>query len=375
MKLLRLSHGRGCHLLALFSLIAVFSAYPAVGQSKEEKSVNIGFIAPLSGDSAFWGRSFLRGALLALKDLNASKNNGSVRYRLVTEDDECDSKKSVAAYKKLANTQGIRYFIGPVCSSTTLAVAPLVEREKTPLLACSESAEISHAGGYLFKLYLSNDLQGRRLAQTAFGISPRAGVITIQNAYGSALSRAFKEEYERLGGKIVSFEEYDPSTVDFAPMLIRAKSWIPDVMMLMSYPKDGSVILRQLKQIHFPGRLIGASTLNSPDFFSGVGDLAEGIVIADMEDKTSADLRARWTKEYGEAWPGVQSCAPAGYTAVQIFASVLETGGDPAAVKDRLAGLHDFQSIMGPINFDYDGSLVGTHSMFIRKNGATQRLE
>ncbi len=123
------------------------------------ENVRIGVITPLTGSGAFWGENFRKGIELALGDL---REKGDRTFEVIFEDEQCDPKTAVTAYQKLTATDHVKYFLGPVCSSATL-----VERAKTPLITCAESADIPNAGGYLFRLWVPNDRQWRTLARYA----------------------------------------------------------------------------------------------------------------------------------------------------------------------------------------------------------------
>lgn len=69
------------------------------------------------------------------------------------------------ALSKLLNVDGIDFFIGDICSSATLAMAPLAEQNKKILITpCSESADISKAGDYIFRTFPPNTQQALSLA-------------------------------------------------------------------------------------------------------------------------------------------------------------------------------------------------------------------
>ena len=354
----------GAVALAVLMVLVPAGAGAQVGQK-----IKIGMIVPVTGEGSYWGVNYLRGAKLALEEINARAGSGET-YELVVEDDRCDSKLSVTAFQKLSATQGVKYFLGPVCSSGAMALAPLVARAKTPLIACSESSDIPNGGGYLYKIWIPNDRQGRALARFAIKKGHRAAVISIQNAYGNALSRAFREEFEKLGGEVTAFEEYDPATSDFRSMVLRVRGTNPDALVMSSYIPDGVNLLRQIKESGYQGMLLSVSTVNSGDFFKQVGDQAEGLFIADVKDTTSDEFRERWKREYKAEWPGITSCGAAGYDAMRLLAEALRSSHDPDGVRSALAARKDFPGVTGPITFDaITGSLTGDHFIFVVKGG------
>ena len=71
---------------------------------KEEKTIKIGVIMPLTGFLANVGIDTKNAIDLAYNDLSASKD-----VQLIFEDDACDSAKALTAYRKLVDMDKVNY--------------------------------------------------------------------------------------------------------------------------------------------------------------------------------------------------------------------------------------------------------------------------
>jgi hypothetical protein len=85
------------------------------GAASAQEVVKIGYVGPLSGQSAHLGKDNQSGVRMAVEDLNAKgfKVNGkAVKFEMVSEDDAGDPKQGTSAAQKLvdAKVQGV---IGP----------------------------------------------------------------------------------------------------------------------------------------------------------------------------------------------------------------------------------------------------------------------
>lgn len=354
-------------LLTIFGLICnpVFAA--------DNQPVKIGAILPLTGDGSFWGINPKNGIEFALKDL---AREGKPGFKVIYEDDKCDPKEAVAAYRKLTSLDGVKIILGPACSSASLAVMPLAEKDGILLLTFSEADSISQGGENIFRLYVPNGRQGRKLAQYVRG---KAGVssiavISIQNAFGTDIAGAFQEEFEKSGGKIVAREEYDPAARDFRSQLLRLKAARPEALFFASYIADGAILMRQAKEMGAAASYFTGSTINSPDFFQQLGPLAENLVFADIKDQTSEEFRSRFAAEYSVTWPGMQSGAPLFYDIVRILSLVGATNDIPR-LRESLYTLRGYTGVSGPFSFDRSGDLERTHSMFTVKDGKVVAAE
>jgi ABC-type branched-subunit amino acid transport system substrate-binding protein len=78
------------------------------------ESIKIGVMVPLTGPFARYG----------IRIQEAISSYASEHVSFVFEDEGCDPKMAVSAYKKLSALDGITLFLGPWCGSPQSAVAP-----------------------------------------------------------------------------------------------------------------------------------------------------------------------------------------------------------------------------------------------------------
>ena len=360
------------YFLPIFILMIVLTAFAPRASLSEP---TIGAILPLSGDGALWGVNPRRGIELALKDLRGA--DGKAPFKVIFEDDKCDPKQAVAAFQKLVEQDGVRIILGPSCSSCSLAVAPLAEKKKVLMVAFSEAASISRFGDYVFRLWVSNDMQGKLLAR--YGSDgrhySRAAVISADTAFGQELAEAFNAEFKRSGSTIVAHESYAPDNRDLRSTLLKLRSQNPQVLLVASYPADGISIFKALAGMHWDVPVFAASTLNTPDFFEGVGARAEGTVFADLPDRTTESFRLRWEKEFSDKFPGMQAGGSVFYDFATLLAGGLPGGDSPESLIQYLYNKKDFSGVNGPMAFDANGDITWRHVLLRRENGATRQLD
>ncbi|HNN17891.1 MAG TPA: ABC transporter substrate-binding protein, partial [Giesbergeria sp.] len=103
----------------LVAAVILACAAPAMAQ---EQVVKIGHSGPLSGPNTFAGRDNDNGVRLAVEELNARKINvggKTLKFEVVSEDDQCDAKTGVAMAQKLVDS-GVKYVMGPYCSGVAI---------------------------------------------------------------------------------------------------------------------------------------------------------------------------------------------------------------------------------------------------------------
>ncbi len=119
--------------LRAFFLVLMLTA-AAHRVSAEGDPIRIGAVLPLTGEGAFWGEHGRNGIQLAGEEINASGGVFGRKLELLIEDGRCNGAAASTAIQKLINVDRVSLIVGEVCSSATLAMAPIAERSKTLLL-------------------------------------------------------------------------------------------------------------------------------------------------------------------------------------------------------------------------------------------------
>ena len=363
-------------LTGILLLVVIGIIYSLIPNKQE--TLKIGAILPLTGEASFWGQNAQRGILLATEDIN---NNGGVsgkKLEIVFEDSFCDAKKSVDALSKLLNVDGIDFFIGDICSSATLAMAPLAEQNKKILITpCSESADISKAGDYIFRTFPPNTQQALSLARYAKNSLKldRIALLHMNNAFGESLAREFKQEFERLGGIVTSQEKAAEETTDFKTLLVKIQKTQPEGLVLAFYGPKNVKVIQQIHELGLDLPLLSPGTINTPEFLDESRGLEEGIIFADISDPTTESYRQRYKTRFGEDWPGVSSCAGVSYDAVGILSKALEeVGEDPTKVKNYFYTMQ-YEGVSGLLDFNEYGDLTWEYSIYVfEKNKKFKQL-
>src|SRR5262249_4526311 len=130
--------------LAAASLVA--TAAPAAAQTE----VKVGLIAPMSGPWARQGELMLKGANLAIDDINKGggiKALGGAKLKLIVFDagDSVEKAKN-AAQRMVAQEPDLIGATGAWLSSFTLGVTEVTERAELPVLTLSYSDQITARG-------------------------------------------------------------------------------------------------------------------------------------------------------------------------------------------------------------------------------------
>ena len=204
----------------------------------QEQVVKIGHTGPLSGANAFAGKDNENGVRMAVDELNTKKlvvGGKTLKFELVSEDDQCDPKAGMAVAQKDA---GVKYVMGPYCSGVAIPTSKIYDEGGAILSTVGSNPKVT-MGGYksVFRIIAGDNLIGSSMAQYAVtGLKAKtAGVIDDRTAFGQGLAEEFIKEAKVLGLTIVGQDFTTDKSIDFSAILTNMKGKNPDVIFYGGY--------------------------------------------------------------------------------------------------------------------------------------------
>ena len=249
----------------------------------QEQVVKIGHTGPLSGANAFAGKDNEHGVRMAIDDLNAKKivvGGKTLKFELVSEDDQCDPKTGMAVAQKLMDA-GVKFVMGPYCSGVAIPTSKVYDEGGAILSTVGSNPKVT-MGGYknVFRIIAGDNLIGSSMAQYAFtGMKAKtAGVIDDRTAFGQGLADEFIKEAKVLGLTIVGQEYTTDKAIDFSAILTNMKGKNPDVIFYGGYAGQAGPLVKQLKGLGVKSKVLGGDAICVAETGKLAGDAANGTV-------------------------------------------------------------------------------------------------
>lgn len=345
--------------LAAALIAAGIAAYLSL--PKEQGVIKIGHIAPFTGDAAIYGEWERQGIELAVEEINAKGGIKGMQIRVLHEDDQLDPKTGVSALNKLINFDKVSAVIGAPASSVTLAIAPIAEKNKVVLVSAGSAAiKISYSGDYIFRVFPSNAVEGKKLVELAAGLGIREGAILyINNDFGSELYKVVNEGFATAGGIISASEGYEVGATDFRTQLTKVQAKRAKGVFILGYPKDMALLMKQAIEIGINATFLAPDTFNNPDIVEWSGNATEGVIFVFPSEGTPERWQAFNKKikdRYGKDANIITAMA---YDAMNVIAVAIEKQGiSGESIKNGLYGIKDYPGVTGDITFDRNGDVV-----------------
>lgn len=188
----------------------LLSVSPNLGRAGEV--YRIGGVFAVTGPSSFLGDPEKKSLELAIDEINSRGGIDGRRLEAVIYDTEGDPTKTVLAANKLISKDGVLAIIGPSLTPTTLAIIPLAEKEKIPLISCAAGIKITEP----VKPWVFKTAQNDMLAVATIyehiqkkGIK-KIGILTVDNAFGESGKEQLLAQASKYGIEVVQAEGFEP---------------------------------------------------------------------------------------------------------------------------------------------------------------------
>lgn len=265
---------------AFFLLFSFSSAFA------EGVSWRLGMIVPLTGPGALMGKSLTGVAKLA----------ETKRLKIVFEDDTCNGKDALSAYRKLRSS-GVRVFY-MACSGSILAVAPLAKKNGDLILSTySASTRVRQLGNEVIRLNPD--------AQAVAGLVPSllkkdwrpTAVLYEEQEYASSLADYLKA---LLGSEIALTVGYPADASSLRAELLKIKS-SPAKSITFIPVADGTakVALKEMAELHVGLPVVGEVNLCDYPFSPSDFDLQGACVSAKLSGKEYEEFLRDYEKTVG----------------------------------------------------------------------------
>ena len=250
-------------------IAAAVAVLVVVGAGLAQEPIKIGGLFPLTGPLAPYGKEIVKGAQLAVDQINAAGGVLGRPLKLVVRDTATAPDVGRDAAAKMIQIDGVVAVVGALSSGVTMAVASVTAPAHIPLISpSSTSPAITELADddYVFRTCVSDALQGVVQAQLARNLGyKKVAIIYVNNAYGKGLATVFQENFEDAEHQVVAAIPYEENKPSYRGEVEQALAGEPDAINLIGYPVDGNKMIVEALEAGYEGDFI------FPDGMKGEG--------------------------------------------------------------------------------------------------------
>ena len=232
--------------------------------------IKVGFIGSLSSDT---GLSTLRGAEMAIEEINANGGVMGETVVLVTADTQEDVTEGVKAYEYLAETEEVDFVISGSIDDVSLGWLPRMQEYQIPTLDTWTSyigiidmvvEDPEGMAPYFMNIASDEALATLYINFGADVLKAKMGwdsvvILAEDTAFGEAITGLVTEALGPVAGiDVTDIITYDVNTVDFAPIFSKAQNSGADFIYQVS-SVNSQVISSQYVKLQVPMAMTGVN--------------------------------------------------------------------------------------------------------------------
>ena len=358
----------------------IFDPDPPIMEETDEQ-INIGVVLPLTGRLELsFGQHILNTLELAKNEINTTQYAGT-QLNFIIEDSQSTVEGAVAAYNKLIHEMGVSVILGPATSTATKQTFPIAGKNQVVAISPTSAARgLSAISDYVFRIALTSDIlvpYGVEVTHEAHDYKKVATLFDKTDEFSTDADQVLQETFNKLGIDVVAIETFMGGETTFLDQLKRIKASEPDAIFVSSLPPEKSIILSEAAELGISVPII-LRTLTEADV-AAAGEAAEGAITyvgwgTAVDTSGNQTFIENYTAQYGIT---PNNFAARTYTALYVLAEAIRNAStnDADSIRDALANISDYDTVMGKFSFDENGDAIYEPKVLIVREGKLELFQ
>jgi branched-chain amino acid transport system substrate-binding protein len=352
---------RRTFLVATTAAVGV-STLPRVSAAAD--TLKIGSIFSLTGSYATIEDPSLKGAKLAVKQVNAAGGVKGQQIELIQYDGKSTLADIANAAQRLVHEDKVVAIVGVCDSGFYLASAPIAQDAGIPYLDVGGTVPNlpEQIGEYAHMMPFGDDYQAYVAAEFALKDLGAKTAFLLRDGdtdYTRAIAQFFQERYQKNGGKIIEESSYHTGDTDYSSHItkIRGTSPAPDIIYAAMNPGDDATFVRQAREAGVKIPIIGGDAFDNPDLVknAGANNTVDLYFTTHMAMSTDNPVVAKFIEAYKAEYgiPPENAFAGLGYDSVNLMVEAMNKASDLSskAINDAIFTITAFSGVTGNADF------------------------
>ena len=337
------------------------------GNSYSGKTIKLGAVYSIAGAGGVYGPQSRDGALLAVKQINASGGINGAQIELTVEDDTSDKAISSQKTQSLIQQNQVLALLGPTLSNSAVGAHPLAESLKTPMLATSTTGihivPDCNAPSTTPCKYIFRDSLGEQTAipdnikSYANDAHPKTGVLLVaqDDKFSSDGGKIVQDTVGTYNIQLLKTIPFSKNDADLTRYVTQAVQVNPDVIFITSLGSIPATIMAAARNLGWQGHFLGGNGFNTAKVSAQAGAAGRGARSASAwyignTFPSNADFVSAYKTEYSK---DPDQFAAQGYTGIKILADAARraklTFTDVVGDRDKLRTAMESVNLQTPL--------------------------
>jgi branched-chain amino acid transport system substrate-binding protein len=311
-------------------------------------AIKIGFPIPLSGPTATYGVPILKGAEMAVSEINANGGVLGRKLELLSRDSKASADEAVRLARELIIKDNVDFLAGTLTSAEAPAVSTVAKENKivfvAPTAKLTELTLPPNLHPYIFRVASNTDVEGTAGASLMAKWKDVKTVATIapDYAYGRDSIASFVAKIKKLRPDIQIVDQEWPKLgeADFTPFITAQMGKKPDAVYCSLFAGDFVTFTKEATPLGYykaiKNRLVDGGEVGTVDEAQALGSNYPYGIIANAYDPViwggagepaehkafETNLQAFMKSKYGSGW------AIVGYESIEALADGIKKAGN-----------------------------------------------
>lgn len=348
-------------LLLLGSVVGMLLA--STGMAMASGTIRIGGLFAVTGPASFLGEPEKRTLEMLVAETNAKGGINGQKLEAIIYDTGGDVTKAVQLATKLIRNDKVVAIIGPSTTGESMALVPVVEKEKIPLVSCAAGIKITEPvkdRKWVFKTPANDHVAAEKILNYMARQGQKSfALLTVTDGYGSSGREQLKALAAQKGFKVVADETYGPKDTDMTPQLTKIRAVKADAIICWGTNPGPAIITKNVKQLGIKTPLYMSHGVASKKYIELAGaDAAEGVMLpagklAIFDAIARKDPQYNLLKEYDAAYRkafGTEASTFGGYAYdgfLLVTNAIRTKGAAPDKIRDGIEQTSKLVSVSG----------------------------
>jgi len=323
-------------------------------------TIKIGGLFSVTGPAAFLGEPEKNTLEMLVKEANAAGGINGTKLEAVIYDTGGDATKAVQLANKLIKNDKVSVIIGPSTTGESMALIPVMEKEKIPLISCAAGIKITDpVKHWVFKTPANDHVAAEKILNYMGSLHQKNfALLTVTDGFGASGREQIKVLAKQKGFNIVADEVYGPKDTDMTPQLAKIRGIKPDAIICWGTNPGPAVLTRNVRQLGIKIPLYMSHGVASKKFIELAGGASEGVMLptgklAVYDALAKNDPQFKLLKGYDQSYKkyyGVEASTFGGYAydAYLLIAGAIKKGAvTPEQLRNGIEQSQKLVSISG----------------------------
>lgn len=325
--------------------------------AQAQETIRMGAVLSLTGANATVGEDVRRAVDMAVDQVNAKGGVLGKKFAVIVEDSGGTPTTALNAARKLVSVDKVPVVIGEYSSGISIPLGQyLVKEGIVHINIASTSVKLRELGATAFNVIGLESYGNRFSAADAWALGYRkVAMIAPNNAYGQGVAHGFRQEFEKLGGKVLVETLYTAGQSTYRRELQQIARSAPDAYIYTAYGQEAAIINREayelgLRKKPWYGILFSMCLSDTaPEIANGQLGMEVGSVDGAAGKAYAEAFRTRYKQDMKTSYTGYA------YDAVLMTAAAINraksTAPDAVATALKEVG-NNYPGVTGAITFD-----------------------